>query len=466
MIEFFISCMLTGLDYIHSKNVIHRDIKPENLVLDDKGYVKITDFGIAKVHNPNSNNSNETSGTPGYMAPEVMKGHNHNFVVDLFAVGVICYEFMIGHRPYNGRSRKEIKDQMMNKEIQIKLNEIPNGWSEDSADFFNRLLIRKPESRLGYKKGITELKEHMWLKFFEWNDLYNKNLEAPFIPEKKENFDKKYCENIEKIGIETRIRYERYKSDREYNLMFINFTYYNVHFLGNNNDKNEKIESGMNNTGSTNGAGDNETINSKGDNIVINNSGNFKFSKISNYTSNKYRCNGNLKRKNSSTKFNNRLTSKIILPTPQSNFASNNSISHISGCASDMIRTKTPIAYKQHIPIEYNNKSNFKYNNNNSSTRAYISKMHKSLSCSNFSDYINKEKKYKLASKLISKKGKITNISIIKNDMNLTNKNSYTRNTILAINPNKNNISPECSQILSRVKTPNHEYYKKNMFRK
>ena len=155
MIEFFISCMLTGLDYIHSKNVIHRDIKPENLVLDDKGYVKITDFGIAKVHNPNSNNSNETSGTPGYMAPEVMKGHNHNFVVDLFAVGVIGYEFMLGHRPYNGRSRKEIKDQMMNKEIQIKLNEIPNGWSEDSADFFNRLLIRKPESILGYKKGIT-----------------------------------------------------------------------------------------------------------------------------------------------------------------------------------------------------------------------------------------------------------------------------------------------------------------------
>ena len=73
---------------------MHRDIKPENLVLDEKGYIRITDFGIAKVYH--RENSSETSGTPGYMSPEVMCGQNHTIAVDYFAVGVLAYEFMNG----------------------------------------------------------------------------------------------------------------------------------------------------------------------------------------------------------------------------------------------------------------------------------------------------------------------------------------------------------------------------------
>ena len=83
-----------GLEYINNNNVIHRDIKPENLVLDERGYVRITDFGIAKIYQ--KENFSETSGTPGYMSPEVMCAQNHTIAVDYFAVGVIAYEFMHG----------------------------------------------------------------------------------------------------------------------------------------------------------------------------------------------------------------------------------------------------------------------------------------------------------------------------------------------------------------------------------
>jgi serine/threonine protein kinase len=71
---FFIACLVSGLDYVHNKNIIHRDIKPENLVLDEEGnkpiliylgYLRVTDFGIARVWRPD--NSQDTSGTPGYM---------------------------------------------------------------------------------------------------------------------------------------------------------------------------------------------------------------------------------------------------------------------------------------------------------------------------------------------------------------------------------------------------------------
>jgi serine/threonine protein kinase len=92
--KFFIGCIIVSLEYIHGKSILHRDIKPENLVFDDKGYLRVTDFGIARIWNPE--NSKETSGTPGYMAPEVMCRQNHGVAVDYFAVGIIGYECMMG----------------------------------------------------------------------------------------------------------------------------------------------------------------------------------------------------------------------------------------------------------------------------------------------------------------------------------------------------------------------------------
>ena len=123
--KFFICCILLAFDYIHTNNIIHRDLKPENLVVDDRGYVRLTDFGIAKISQ--KENSTETSGTPGYMAPEVMCAQHHTMAVDYFALGVFTYEFMFGVRPYTGKSRKEIKDKIMAKQVTIKKNEIPDG---------------------------------------------------------------------------------------------------------------------------------------------------------------------------------------------------------------------------------------------------------------------------------------------------------------------------------------------------
>jgi serine/threonine protein kinase len=136
-LEFFVCCIIIGLEYIHSKNVIHRDIKPENLVLDRKGFLRITDFGVAKYSQ--KENSSETSGTPGYMAPEVMCGQNHSFEVDFFALGVIGYEFMMGTRPYTGKSRKEIKEKIQTTQVQIKQSELPQYWTWEAADFINKV---------------------------------------------------------------------------------------------------------------------------------------------------------------------------------------------------------------------------------------------------------------------------------------------------------------------------------------
>ena len=219
--RFFIANIIYAIEYIHSNNVIHRDIKPENLVLDENGYVRITDFGIAKENMPD--NSSETSGTPGYMAPEVMKGRNHSFPVDFFAIGVIGYEFMIGSRPYCGKNRKEIKEQMLSKAVIINEDILPSGWSKESADFINKLLERKDNKRLGYKERAKELMKHHWLKYYPWDELKSKSLLAPFIPDPNDNFDKNYCESIDKISEETKSRYEEIYSSAHFKKIFVDF---------------------------------------------------------------------------------------------------------------------------------------------------------------------------------------------------------------------------------------------------
>lgn len=69
-LQLFIACLIQALEAVHEQGIIHRDIKPENLVFDRDGYLRLTDFGIAREWQPE--NSTENSGTPGYMAPEVM----------------------------------------------------------------------------------------------------------------------------------------------------------------------------------------------------------------------------------------------------------------------------------------------------------------------------------------------------------------------------------------------------------
>ena len=221
--KFFISCIIESLTYIHKQGIIHRDIKPENLVFDNNGYLHTTDFGISKILK--KNNKHETSGTPGYMAPEVMNGQKHNGSVDFFAVGIILYELMNGKRPYVGKNRKEIKEQMMSYQVFIKKEFIPDNWSEEAADFVNRLLVRKDVYRLGYYNEL-EIKKHPWFKDVNFEELVNKNVQAPFLPQNfHDNYDKNYCEEIEVIGVDTMSRYEFYKRNENIEELFYGFTY-------------------------------------------------------------------------------------------------------------------------------------------------------------------------------------------------------------------------------------------------
>ncbi|OMJ79792.1 hypothetical protein SteCoe_20092 [Stentor coeruleus] len=227
-VRFFSACIITGLEYIHNNKIIHRDIKPENLVFDSKGYLRITDFGIARTWK--LDNFNDTSGTPGYMAPEVMCRQNHTYAADYFALGVLLYELMMGKRPYQGKDRKELRDQILSKQVQIKNYEVPPGWSLEAANFINLLIQRKTEKRLGGEEisednclsssdkrnkcqnRVITVKNHPWMAGFNWDSLYIGAMPSPFRPKAEDNFDPRgmgvwndsinpnvQCENIERL---------------------------------------------------------------------------------------------------------------------------------------------------------------------------------------------------------------------------------------------------------------------------
>ena len=218
--KFLIGCILVGLQYIHSQCILHRDIKPENLVFDSNGYLRITDFGIAKKYVVN--NKKDTSGTVGYLAPEILCNQNHTYSIDYYAVGIIAYELAYGHRPYIGRTKHEVKQLILTQQAHIDYDELPNGYQDEAADFINLLIQRKPKNRLG-RNSISEVINHPWLSGFDWEGLKEKNLRAYYIPKEGDNFDKKYCLQNNKLGTETQERYKEITLDPNYNAIFKKF---------------------------------------------------------------------------------------------------------------------------------------------------------------------------------------------------------------------------------------------------
>ena len=218
--KFLIGCILVGLQYIHSQCILHRDIKPENLVFDNNGYLRITDFGIAKKYVVN--NKKDTSGTVGYLAPEILCNQNHTYSIDYYAIGIIAYELAYGHRPYIGRTKHEVKQLILTQQAHIEYDELPSGYQDEAADFINQLIQRKPKNRLG-KDSISEVINHPWLEGFDWEGLKQKNLRAYYIPKDGDNFDKKYCLQSNKLGTETLERYKEITLEPNYNLIFKNF---------------------------------------------------------------------------------------------------------------------------------------------------------------------------------------------------------------------------------------------------
>ncbi|XP_055639478.1 aurora kinase C [Toxorhynchites rutilus septentrionalis] len=151
----FISMLVSALIYLHERNVIHRDIKPENLLLGHKGELKIADFGWS-VHEPTSTRTT-LCGTLDYLSPEMVQGHPHTKTVDLWSLGVLAYELLVGRAPFHAVNY----DETYNKIMKVRY-EIPPEMSRPASHLISRLLLKEPEQRM----PLEHVAIHPWIKLY------------------------------------------------------------------------------------------------------------------------------------------------------------------------------------------------------------------------------------------------------------------------------------------------------------
>ena len=176
--EFFIQ-IINAVYYLHSNNIIHRDIKPENILIGDDNNLKLCDFGWAK--ELTLENRSTFCGTMEYMAPEIVGSENYDYSVDIWSLGILLYELLFGHSPFNADSNKNIIFNI--KKHELNYDNENKKISNSCKDLIERLLNENPQKRL----RIKDILEHPFIKKYSKKALLYTKKSSTIINEDKIN---------------------------------------------------------------------------------------------------------------------------------------------------------------------------------------------------------------------------------------------------------------------------------------
>ncbi|XP_062196991.1 CBL-interacting protein kinase 1 isoform X2 [Phragmites australis] len=150
--------LIDGVSYCHDKGVYHRDLKPENVLVDRKGNIKISDFGLSALpqHLGNDGLLHTTCGSPNYIAPEVLQNRGYDgSLSDIWSCGVILYVMLVGYLPFDDRNLVVLYQKIFKGDCQI-----PKWLSPAAQDLLKRILEPNPMKRV----NISGIKEHEWFQ--------------------------------------------------------------------------------------------------------------------------------------------------------------------------------------------------------------------------------------------------------------------------------------------------------------
>ena len=199
-VRFYGAQIALALEYLHKKGIIYRDLKPENILMDDQGYLKLADFGMAKKLGENEK-AMSFCGTPEYLAPEIITMEGHDKMADWWSFGILLFEMLCGLPPFYVENLDKMYEMIQNSQVKFpkRIN-----LSDEAKDVIQKLLEKNPKKRLGYHKGIEEIKNHPFFAKIDFNAVEQKKLKAPFIPEVEndtdvQNFDEEFTN--EEVGM-------------------------------------------------------------------------------------------------------------------------------------------------------------------------------------------------------------------------------------------------------------------------
>jgi cGMP-dependent protein kinase len=180
--QFYIGSMLLMLDYLQKKFIAHRDIKPSNIMIDTNGYLKMIDFGTAKIL---TDYTSTIIGTPHYIAPEILQGRGYSLSCDFWSIGICMYEIFYGKYPFGNYANEviEIYKDVLKKDFSFP---VENSRVANVNLFIRCLLNKKVNERIC---NVSKLKKKAFFEGFEFDKLNDFRLKPPHKPS-KQNFSK------------------------------------------------------------------------------------------------------------------------------------------------------------------------------------------------------------------------------------------------------------------------------------
>ena len=178
----YIAQIISIFEYLHSKNIIYRDLKPENILIHKSGYLKLTDFGFAKIV---EGRTYTLCGTPEYLAPEIILNKGHGKPVDWWTCGILLYEMIAGIDPFSDDDPIMVYQKILKGKIKF-----PSGFDSNAKSLVKHLLESDLTKRYGnLKGGVKDIKGHRFFKELSWEKLINMELTPPYIPKVKSASD-------------------------------------------------------------------------------------------------------------------------------------------------------------------------------------------------------------------------------------------------------------------------------------
>ena len=166
------------IEAIHSKNIIYRDLRPEKLLFDHKGFLKLIDFGLAKVC---EGRTYTVCGIPEYLAPEVLLNIGHGKEVDWWSFGCILYEFLVGLTPFYENDPILIFKRILKGDVKF-----PSEFPPSAKSLIKHCLERDISKRYGcLSRGVGDIKGHRFFVGFDWNGCSKQKGKQLYVPDLK-----------------------------------------------------------------------------------------------------------------------------------------------------------------------------------------------------------------------------------------------------------------------------------------
>lgn len=190
--RFYTSELVLALEFLHHNDIIYRDLKPENILLDERGHIRLTDFGLSKEGVGQDDRTKTFCGTPVYLAPEILEGEGYGKDVDWWCLGNLIYEMITGTPPFFARTVHATLAKIKRTEYHV-----PSNMSEPAKAIVAGFLNPNPTKRLGHGGNIVAIKGQTFFKGTNWEALEQKKITPPFIPKIKgkgdnTNFDPQF----------------------------------------------------------------------------------------------------------------------------------------------------------------------------------------------------------------------------------------------------------------------------------